>query len=260
MRYMIGGDRVDLGNATLLGTGGEGTVYGWKGRAVKIFHPIAQGLTAKEEATQTTALAAKIEKIRAFPSPLPGCVAAPIELVRTDHGDVAGFVMNAVAGGTEALRLGQRRWREGRVSNAGVVEIMKDAHATLRALHARGIVVGDLNDGNIIVSAKNKAHFIDCDSMQFGIHRCVVGHERFLDPRLYGVDLMARQAFSDGTDWYAFAVMLFTSLLYVHPYGGQHPTHRTLLRRAEARHSVFRSDVTYPKAGAHFRILPDPLL
>src|SRR6185437_16678447 len=54
--------------------------------------------------------------------------------------------------------------------------------------------------------------------------------------------------------------MLFTSLLYVHPYGGQHPAHRTLLRRAEARHSILRSDVTYPKAASHFRILPDALL
>jgi hypothetical protein len=260
MRYLIGGERFDPGSATILGTGGEGTVYGWRGRAVKIFHPLVAGLPAKENAAQMTALAAKIAKIRAFPAPLPGCVAAPMDLVRTDAGEIAGFVMNAITGGTEALRLGQRRWREGRIANAGVVDIMKDAHATLRALHARGVVVGDLNDANILVSPKNTAHFIDCDSMQFGTHRCMVGHERFLDPRLYGVDLQARQAFSDASDWYAFTVMLFTSLLYVHPYGGQHPTLRTQLRRAEARHSVLRSDIVYPKAASHFRILPDALL
>ena len=88
----------------------------------------------------------------------------------------------------------------------------------------------------------------------------MVAHERFLDPRLYGRDLTRAPAFDAGSDWYAFGVMLFASLLYAHPYGGMHPSIPTLLRRAEARHSVLRADVVYPRAAVSYRILPDDLL
>src|SRR5262249_29804232 len=84
--------------------------------------------------------------------------------------------------------------------------------------------------------------------------------ERFLDPRLYGVDLARAGGFSPESDWYAFAVMLFASLVYVHPYGGQHAKLPTLLRRAEARHSVLRADVRPPKAAAPRDSLPDAML
>ncbi len=126
-------------------------------------------------------------------------------------------------------------------------------------MHARGVVIGDFNDGNVLFSG-DRPWLIDADSMQFGAFACEVGHERFLDPRLYGVDLAARPAFSDESDWYAFCVLLFGSLLYVHPYGGLHRSLPTLLRRAEARCSILRADVQVPRAAVHWRVLPDELL
>ncbi len=96
--------------------------------------------------------------------------------------------------------------------------------------------------------------------MQFGGYPCPVGHERFLDPRLYGADLSASPRFDDGSDWYAFAVLLFQSLLSVHPFGGTHAKLPTLLRRAEARHSLMQSDVVVPRLAVPPKVLPDDLL
>ena len=59
---------------------------------------------------------------------------------------------------------------------------------------------------------------------------------------------------------HAFAVLLFGSLLYVHPYGGLHKSLPTLLRRAEARCSILRAEVQVPRAAVHWRVLPDDLL
>ncbi len=135
--------------------------------------------------------------------------------------------------------------------NARVMALFRSLHATVKALHARSVVVGDLNDGNVVVTtgADADAFVIDADSMQLGGLPCAVAHERFLDPRLYGTSLVDGPAFSVDNDRYAFRVLLFQSLLGVHPYGGTHPKLPTLLRRAEARHTILRDDVIVPRGG-----------
>src|SRR6185369_28895 len=121
--------------------------------------------------------------------------------------------------------------------SARVTELFRALAAGLTQLHAAGVIAGDLNDGNVLARGA-EPYLIDADSMQLAGLPCPVAHERFLDPRLYGIDLSAKPVFDQGSDWYAFAVMLFNSLLYVHPFGGVHTSLPTPQRRAEARHSL----------------------
>jgi hypothetical protein len=251
--YLASG-RVKLGDADLLGEGGEARVFRLKDRAVKLFHPLAKG-----DALGRAVRATKLEKLARFPVGLPPSVLGPLELARSARGEVLGFVMRLVQA-DDAGRLSNRRYREGRVTNDQVTALFGGLSRTLEALHARGVVVGDLNDGNVLVAPEDGPFLIDADSMQFDGLACAVGHERFLDPRLYGVDLAAAPRFEPGTDWFAFAVMLFASWLYVHPFGGTHPKWGTLLRRAEARHSVLRDDVVLPRVAASWKTLPDDAL
>lgn len=260
MQVTIGGTRVRLGDADLIGVGGEARVYRVGGRAAKIFHRPDPGAPPAERARAERLLALKRDKLARFPRGLPAEVLAPEERITDARGQVIGYTMPLVERAEDLGRLGQRRWREGVVSAAEVVALFRGLWLTLDALHRKGVVVGDLNDGNVLFRLPAPCVVIDVDSMQFGGLPCAVGHERFLDPGLYGADLLAGPAFSPDTDWYAFATLLFASLLYVHPYGGVHPAHPTLLRRAEARWSVLRPDVVYPKAALPYRILPDPLL
>jgi hypothetical protein len=259
MKAWIGGACVDLTDRDLLGVGGEARVYRWRDLAVKLFHPVDPKLKRADKARAQSVLDAKIEKIRRFPQGLPKQVVAPLQLVNDDRGAAIGFTMQAVKGSEDVLRLGQRKWREGVVSNAAVTLLFRNLHTALQGVHAARVVVGDLNDSNVLFTGE-EPWLIDADSMQFDGHPCVVGHERFLDPRLYGLDLTKGCLFTRETDWYAYAVLLFSSLLYVHPYGGVHLSYPTPLRRAEARHSVLRPDVTYPKGAAPYRILPDEVL
>jgi hypothetical protein len=259
VNVVVGGRQVVLTDKDLLGVGGEAAVYLWQGRAVKVYHPPPAGLTRAEQDAARRALERKLAKVQSFPAGLPPEVIVPREPVTDSTGRTVGFTMDVVTGAEGVHRLSQRRWREGVVPNHAVTALFLGMHGVLERIHAAGVFVGDLNDGNVLFRATG-CWFIDADSMQFGHHPCVVGHERFLDPRLFGVDLAARPAFDRGSDWYAFAVMLFASLLYVHPFGGIHPRYPTLLRRAEARASVFRAGVTYPKAAVQPAILPDDLL
>lgn len=243
MNVVLEGKRVALDESMLLGEGGEARVYRLGARALKVFHaPCAD----------------KARKLAAFPRGLPRHVLVPEALLHDARGRVVGYAMPALDGGTDAIRLSQRRFREGIVPNQDVTAIFRHAWLTLVALHNAGVVVGDLNDGNVLWR-NQEAFFIDADSMQFGGFPCTVAHARFLDPRLYGVDLARAAALGKDSDWFAFSVLLFQSLLYVHPYGGVHPAHPTPLRRAEARVSLLSEGVTLPKAAVSPRVLPDGL-
>jgi hypothetical protein len=245
VHVVIENERVTLEDGALLGQGGEGRVYRLGTRAVKIFHATPQE---------------KADKLVAFPRALPRGVVAPIHLARDPKsGAVVGYTMDLVVGAVDALRLASRKFRQGVLRNAEVSVFLRRLHTMVGELHARGVVVGDLNDGNVVLTG-TQPWMIDTDSMQFDRHPCTVAHERFLDPRLYGRDLSRTPAFDAGSDWYAFAVLAFASLLFVHPYGGTHPGYPTMLRRAEAAHSVLRADVTYPRAASPFSILPDAAL
>jgi hypothetical protein len=254
------GSRLKLSDADLIGEGGEARVYRFGRLAVKLFHAPSK---------------LKAQKLAAFPCGLPAEVVAPTAAVHDGTGAVVGYAMPAVLGHEELARLANRRWREGAVPNARVVELFERLRSVLERLHQVGVVVGDLNDGNVLFDAggeqgsprtgplppgRTRVKLIDCDSMQYAGLPCGVGHQRTLAPELYGVDLSAAPRFTAATDWYAWNVLLFSSLLYVHPYGGVHRRLGTLLRRAEARHSVLEPDVAWPRSAVHFRVLPDDAL
>lgn len=252
MDVYLSSKRVKISDSDLLGEGGEARVYRLNELAVKLFHPPA-------DATARRVLDQKLQKLARFPTGLPASVIAPKELATDRAGKVIGYVMPLVKGAEDFARLANRKWRAVAVPNKAVTALFQDLHETVSALHARSVIIGDFNDGNVLF-ANGRAHLIDADSMQFGGFPCAVGHERFLDPRLYGVDLASSPRFDEGSDWYAFSVLLFSSLLYVHPFGGTHAKLGTLLRRAEARHSVLESDVTLPRLAASPAVLPDDLL
>jgi hypothetical protein len=257
MDVFLSGKRVRVTDADLLGEGGEARVYRRGDWALKLFHDAT-------DAAALRLLDLKRQKLARFPRSLPAGVIAPAELVHDLGGRVIGYRMPLVAGAEDAGRLAHRKWRLGVLSNAGLTSLFQSLHALVEAVHGAKVVIGDFNDGNVLFTAASTSSatpfLIDADSMQFDGLACPVAHERFLDPRLYGVDLPAAPRFDDGSDWYAFAVLLFQSLLSVHPFGGTHGKHATLLRRAEARHSLLQSDVTLPRAAVSPKVLPDDLL
>lgn len=259
MKVRLHDKMISLMDRDLLGVGGEANVYRHDDLALKIFHPLSE-LTAALGATEATRRRqGAIEKLRHFPSDLPREVVAPTAPIYDPSADhVLGYAMPLVQGAQPFGRLAIRRWRQGAVSNAEVTGLFAILADLLLALHQRGVIVGDLNDHNLLFSGQ-RLWLIDADSMQFGSWCCPVAHERYLDPQLYGCDLGLRAHFSPATDWYAFAVLFFSCLLYTHPFGGVHPDFPTLTRRAEAAVSVLQPSVVYPRSAEPLSILSDEL-
>ena len=98
--------------------------------------------------------------------------------------------------------------------------------AAVAALHARGYVVGDLNQSNILVSQRALVTLVDTDSFQVRdpqsgeVLRCLVGKPEFTPPELYGcrfseVDRRVEH------DLFGLAILIFQLLMEgTHPFAG----------------------------------------
>lgn len=252
-----------ISKQTLLQSGGEGAIYVRQDKAIKIYHqPTAQ----------------RSEKLKAFLSRhlsqhLPSNVLGPQRLVSDARGRVTGFEMALLPETARPWKkLTQLNFsRQHALDLQQELALLLALHRDLRAIHAAGLVVGDLNDHNIFVdlplgqqgmlSAQAKIYWIDVDSYQFAHFPCPVALTSFLDPRLYGVaDFSTKPVFSQESDWYAFAVLMYKTLLKTHPFGGAHPQLKTLQARAEARISILHPTVIYPKAARPPTVVHEPML
>lgn len=268
---VVDGQRLDPARLAVLGQGGEADVYDLgDGRALKLYkgpdHPDVTGDPIRVAAA-TTRLAEIEAKLAAFPRGLPAAVVAPVGLARAGRGRaVVGYVMPKVTG-VPMFQLGEPRHRRGTAVDLGaLVAGFRDLHDTVAALHRAGVVIGDFNDGNVLVDG-GRCHLIDADSLQYATWRCPMFTERYVDPRLCDRAAPAPALASPhdpASDWFAFATMLFRALAWVGPFGGVHQPADPRARVAPAARplrgpSVFAADVIYPRSAAPLAGLPDDL-
>lgn len=166
----------DTSKATPIASGGEGDIYDFNNEVIKIFkNPAVLG----DKKMKLTWLA----KNGKF---LPANICLPLRMVEDPSGKFIGYSMPKI-NGDDIQKLSSKKYCRVRgITNKIVSEIMSEIARTLDALHALDVVIGDLNDGAIIIrSSDNKPIFIDCDSWSIpGTAPCVVGMEGFIDPDL----------------------------------------------------------------------------
>jgi H/ACA ribonucleoprotein complex subunit 3 len=245
VEIFIKNQKANLNPKDVIGEGGEAKIFSLNNLAVKIYHD--NMVTEKRG-----------NKLRSFPRNLPEKLIGPIDLASDKKDRIVGFTMKMLKDAECFLMLSNIRYRSN-FPNEKVMKIFKDALQTLKNIHNQGIVVGDLNDLNLMFKT-DEAFYIDADSMQFGKYPCEVATEEFLDPKLYGLDFSLRPFFTKESDYYSFSVMLFKSLLFVNPFGGVHKSYPNLLRRAQKRITIFDPQVKIPKFAVHYKVLPDEML
>lgn len=249
MEIIIQGKSITLSPQDVIGVGGEATVFRHAGTAVKVY-----GQPSSERASKIQALLSHIPM-------MPNNVITPQALVYTPDGTVAGFSMPLLSSNaTEIRQIASRNYRRKHgIRISDVITIFLDIQHTLDQIHRLDMVVGDLNDLNIMFEGA-QCYCIDVDSFQFDGFPCSVGTEEFIDPQLYNVDLSLDPVYSRQTDWYSYLVLLFKSLLLAHPFGGTHHAVQTLTQRAVQGISVLNKSVTYPQIALPLATLSDDLL
>jgi DNA-binding helix-hairpin-helix protein with protein kinase domain len=237
-----------------LGRGGEGAVFDVSGQpnwVAKLYHrPIP---AAKREKLSAMVKCASPE-ILAF-------AAWPVTtLRRSKGGEVAGFIMPRIAA-KDIHQLYSPAQRKSLFPNADWKFLLRSARncaAAFSTLHKRGIVIGDVNQGNAQVSDKALVSLIDCDSFQFGangrMYLCEVGVPHFVPPELQAakLDQVVR---TQNHDCFGLALLIF-HLLFLgrHPFAGRYAGSGEMPIERAIREYRF----AYSRNGAGSQMSPPP--
>lgn len=276
MEVYIGGKRVRLDPSQSVGKGGEADVYRLDATTVaKIFkqpdHPDYMNNSQEAEGARHR-LQEHQTKLREFPKFTGVSVKSPISLV-TDRTEqrILGYTMEFVPKAEVLMRWSERSFRGAALDNNKVLEIFRKLWVTVESLHKNySVVIGDFNDLNILVDWAGSPFVIDADSFQFGKYLSRMYTERFVDPLHCDPNEnrpVLKKPHTQASDWYAWNVMLFRSLLLCDPFGGIYrPSNKNKQIPHTARPlpgyriSVFHKDVIYPKPAVPYDRLSDELL
>ena len=102
-----------------------------------------------------------------------------------------------------------------------LVRAARNVARSVAGVHDRGLVIGDLNPTNVLVTQQAATHLIDCDSYQFEWKSewfgCAVAMPEFAAPELHGREL-AVVVRTEQHDAFALSVLIFQLL-----FSGRHP-------------------------------------
>lgn len=202
-------------------------------------------LVAKVFSTDRAAMADKLQAMCDHPPPDPAGVAGhsaiawPRAILYDEHRRLVGFVMPYVRDAVPLLDVLNPRRRAQTLpdfNRAYLHRAARNLASALAALHAGRVVVGDLNERNVLVTPRALVTLIDADSFQIQRPRpgaivtypCPVGRSEYTPPELQG------QPFRDVVrlpehDAFGLAVLVFQLLM-----GGSHPFRGAWLGEGEA--------------------------
>ncbi len=277
MRVEIQNQAVTLKD--LLGEGGEARVYKWvdsqkKPHAIKIYkgpHDVDySGNTPADAANRNAAhqrLARTQAKLAAFPMGMPSSVIAPQFLVydtKKSH-EIVGYGMDVVPQPHVLLRRWSDKAYRETIAREDLLKDLLKLHQLVRYVHNQA-VIGDFNDLNVLM-ADTGPYIIDADSWQYARWFCTTFTQRFGDPRLCDPKADSLQLMTPHdklSDWYAFNIMVFQTLMFVTPFDGVFKPKNLadkIPHDARPLHniSVFHPEVKYPGFANKPDMLPDEL-
>jgi DNA-binding helix-hairpin-helix protein with protein kinase domain len=229
----------EAGLGRCLGQGGEGAVYAvpiWPGSVAKIYARRPDDLVARKLAAMVQLGTKELAQFAAWPQQL---------LLDPRTRGAVGFLMPRVDGHREIHALYGPTARKAAFPDASwafLVRAARNLAAAFDTVHRHGHVIGDVNQGNVVVSRKATVRLIDCDSFQVTheghTYPCRVGVPLFTPPELQHQRLDNVQRTHDH-DGFGLAVLVF-QLLFMgrHPFAGRHPA-RVVPVEAAIREGIF---------------------
>src|SRR5262245_22055673 len=244
----------EAGLGRCLGRGGEGAVYSvpmWPGSVAKIYARRPDDDTSRKLAAMVQLGTESLSSFAAWPQNL---------LLDPKTGGTVGFVMPRVEGHREIHALYGPTDRKAAFPDATwsvLVRAARNVAAAFATVHEHGHVVGDVNQGNVVVSRKATVRLIDCDSFQIShlghTYPCRVGVPLYTPPELQGLRLEGVVRTQEH-DRFGLAVLVF-QLLFMgrHPFAGRHPE-RALPLEAAIKEGLF----AFGKDAARLGFEPPP--
>jgi hypothetical protein len=240
-----GGGSVSLTQQHFRASGGQASVYVKSGKAYKIYTDPANAIPD-----------AKFQILKGIQD---DHVIKPESILLDDKMVNVGYVMNEVQSKNTLGHLFTKDFRNrNKITQDNIVTISSKVRERLPHIHSAGALVIDLNAMNMLVpDSWDDVYFIDVDSYQ------VAGYPAtFLNPAVRDYSVKSSNGWSELSDWYSYAVLMFQLYIGVHPYGGNHsltdkmPAKDHLEYRMRNHISAFRSGARLPKCAGSFDIIP----
>ncbi len=216
------GAPVGLGNE--LARGGEGAVYdvaGQPGSVAKIYLKPPDRSKAEKIAVMAGMANDRLTALAAWPT----------ATLHRPGGALAGFLMPRVDAHRPVFQVYGPKLRLRQFPTADwrfLVHVAANVARAFGVMHAAGLVVGDVNHGNLFVAGKQgTVRFIDVDSMQVS-HRgrtwlCEVGVDTHQPPEMQGVASYRGLVRTPNHDAFGLAVLIFQLLcMGRHPFSGRY--------------------------------------
>jgi DNA-binding helix-hairpin-helix protein with protein kinase domain len=144
-------------------------------------------------------------------------------------GGIAGFTMPKVGGHQPIFKLYGPKPRLQEFPTADwrfLIHAASNAARAFATVHSSGLVIGDVNHGNLVVAQDATVRMIDCDSFQVSSGRqtwfCTVGVGTHQPPEMQGRDSYAGIVRTQNHDNFGLAVIVFQLLCMArHPFAGR---------------------------------------
>ncbi|MDD1704480.1 MAG: hypothetical protein LUP97_04530 [Methanoregula sp.] len=205
-----------------IGSGGEGDVYeilpGHQNLVAKIYHKPLDDRKQQKLLLMARGCNEELQAISAWPTDL---------LRIKPDGPVVGFLMPRIADCEPIHKAYGPTHRKEAFPHADwrfLIRTAKNLAAAFYVIHKFGYVIGDVNEGNILVDDKACVRLIDCDSFQVRaadqLYRCEVGVAQFTPPEI-SKSKNFRMERTANHDNFGLAILNF-QLLFLgrHPYSG----------------------------------------
>lgn len=244
MRVTIAGKgQVELTKSDFVAAGGEGSVYVKGQRAFKIYQDPDKALPEG--------------KLRELAAIQATCVIKPEELL-TDGKRPVGYTMRFVSGGVALCQLFTKAFRERNgINHQAMLELVRSMRDGISQVHSAGVLIVDLNELNFLVSsAFDEVFFIDADSYQTRNYPAKALMESVRDWQAYP-EGAAHGNFSEGSDWFSFAIVSYQLFRGVHPYKGKHPSIHGIAARMQQNISVYDPSVSLPPTCYPEAVIPE---
>lgn len=227
-----------------LGRGGEGTVYELQNHSAIVLKKYNEPLTQEKINKLQLMVSMRSKDIEAY-------AAWPTDLVLDANGTICGFVMKKLTGYVPLHMIFSPMDRKKLFPDKGynfLVHVARNLATAFYKLHEAGLVVGDVNEGNILISSSGLVAFIDCDSFQVkgadNYFFCEVGVPRYTPPELLKEGSFEKVIRTVNTDSFSLAILVF-QLLFLgrHPFAGKNKSaadidEETAIRKHEFAYSL----------------------
>jgi len=212
-----------------LGKGGEGAVHEIVGQpelVAKVYEP-SKRTPERERKLQAMVANPPQDDTRRL-SPPHVSIAWPTDLLYDEQRRFVGYVMPRIRQSPNIYEVFNPQLRVQKYPEFSwqyLHRTAKNLAIALQALHARGYVMSDVNQKNVLVTVEALVTLVDTDSFQVrdangAVYRCPVGVPEYTPPELQGVQLdsIDRNPYHDA---FGLAVMVFQLLMEgFHPFTG----------------------------------------